>query len=782
MEDFMITMALLNIFLFLPIGGIVAGCIMSSISRRKKMARAVGYENGEIIFEHGPTPAAPATHDEISPRAPPQQETAPEPAAAPEPAVAPEPAITPNTETFENPLEESQGEDTSMEEPDETPPPPRRSRTEWLKRLEQVVGRHWTTWVGVAALFAGAVFFVKFAIEHGWFGPTTRVIMGGALGALLVGAGERFIRRSMGALGKGLIGGGLAMIYLSIFSAYSLYDLIPTWVAFGTMVLVAAGGMALSIRHDALPISIISTACGFLVPVMLGTGLDNRDGLFAYVLILDAAVLSVALFKRWRILDVTAFVGTWALFGLWYFEHFTEAQLWASTAWLGGFFGLFLIIPFVHHWRQGTPITGERFAMTVGNATATFLLAYGLMGDRSDNALGLFTIGMSACYLALAVFTGRRTPEDRKSIFTFTALSITLLTIASPILLDFNELAVAWAVEGVLIAWLAFRYNYLPARVGGFVAICLAIIQALVMDTSAGPQISSAAPFLTGTGYSFVNAQMFTGLFVALATALFAVVIHQNSDKARTTDRVLERITGLAAPFLAMIVLSRETYRWADATGHFYEAMAIMPAIWTIGFAALAAAGERVGSKTARVGAFVSLGIATGMATVAYMDDPSGSYYLVANLRFAAAAAPIAAMLVYSRLAVTEIPARVMSWLFAGMLLCLLSTESYLFFHNNVSNYVRAEWAAQMSLSIVWAVYAAGALAIGFIRKVRPLRLSALALFGVTATKLTFMDLAELRDGYRIISFVVLGVLLIGASYAYHRAEKMFETSEAEAA
>jgi len=731
MDEFLGTTALLQLFVIAPAGGIAAGIAAARARRRAKAGwTAVGFDDGGLVLEEGSAFSRPG-----------------EPAAGIDAGIGTGPAV------------EADG-----------PPPRRGAGREWIRRFEEVVGRRWTTWVGVAALFAGAVFFVMYAIEHGWFGPAARVLMGGALGAILVGSGERFIRREMGALGKGLIGGGLAIIYLSIFAAYSLYALVPAWLAFGLMGVVAAGGMVMSIRHDALPISIISTACGFLVPVMLDTGMDKRDGLFTYVLMLDAAVLAVGLFKRWRVLDTTAFAGTWGLFLLWFLERCTPAQTWPGTAWLGAFFALFLLIPFADHWRRRTEVTVERFAMTVLNATAAFALACGILGDRSDDALGLFAVGMSAAYLALSAFTGRRIPSDRKSVFAFCALSISLLTIATPILLDLNAVAVAWAVEAVLIAWLAYRYGYFPARVGAFAAMCLAVGK--VVFTDAYPDAAGLAPFWQGEPHHLLNPNLFTGLFVAAAAGALALVTRMNATAARTPDRVFERVAGLAGAYLAMFVASRELWIWGDVLGRSFEATAVLPAVWATGFAALAFAGEKMRSTTVRIGALAALAAAFTIATVAFGDTHPEPYTLVFNVRFAAALSAVLAALGYSRLAGHRAVSGWMYGVFAGGLLLLASAESYLFFGETIADPLRARWTAQMSLSVVWALYAAGALVIGFATRTRPLRLAALGLFGATATKLALVDLADLRDGYRIVSFVVLGVLMIGASYLYHRAEK----------
>lgn len=742
MDELLIGFIVVNLLLILPAGGIVVTAVMASVRGRQRRARiAVGHEDGRLVFATAPEPRIPdeGPVDEVDTRL----------RSDPEPGPDPEPT-------------------TDLESR-------KRSRREWLTRFEDVVGRRWTTWTGVAALFAGAAFFVMYAIEHGWFGPTTRVVMGAALGSVLVGAGERFIRRSMSALGKGLIGGGLAIAYLSIFAAYTLYSLVPASLAFGLMALVAAGGIFLSIRHDALPISIISTACGILVPVFLDTGLDKRDALFAYLMVLDAAVLAVALFKRWRALDVTAFAGTWGVFAVWFTDHYSRAQMWQGTAWLAGFFALFLLIPFARHWRERTPVTVERFVMTVLNATAAFALAFGMMGDANDDALGLFTLGMAAGYLALAVFTGRRIPEDRKSIFAFSALSIALTTIATPILLDLNAVAVAWAVEAVLIAWLAYRYDYFPARVGAFAAMCLAAGK--VIFTDAHPE-AGLAPFWHGEPHTFWNANLFTGLFVAAAAFAFAWIGKTNSDKARTPDRVFDRIAGLGGAYLGMFVASRELWIWGDLTGRSFEATAVLPAIWATGFALLAFAGEKMKSRSVRTGAFAALCAAAIMILVAFGQPHPEPYKLVFNVRFAAALSAVLAALGYSRLAWNRVVTGWMYGAFATGLLVLFSAESYLFFDETIADPTKAQWTAQMSLSIVWALYAAGALVIGFATRTRPLRLAALGLFGATAIKLSVVDLADLRDGYRIISFVVLGVLMIGASYLYHRAEKRLKEGE----
>ncbi len=72
-----------------------------------------------------------------------------------------------------------------------------------------------------------------------------------------------------------------------------------------------------------------------------------------------------------------------------------------------------------------------------------------------------------------------------------------------------------------------------------------------------------------------------------------------------------------------------------------------------------------------------------------------------------------------------------------------------------------------VAISIFWLLYAIMALIIGIVKKVRVMRLLALALFLVSIIKIVVYDLDGAEAIYRIISFIVLGIILIFASYLY---------------
>lgn len=77
--------------------------------------------------------------------------------------------------------------------------------------------------------------------------------------------------------------------------------------------------------------------------------------------------------------------------------------------------------------------------------------------------------------------------------------------------------------------------------------------------------------------------------------------------------------------------------------------------------------------------------------------------------------------------------------------------------------------ASGSMLTIAWGAQAVATLAAGFLARERILRLAGLALFGLCILKLFLYDLRNLETLARIVSFIVLGLVLIAASWLYMR-------------
>jgi uncharacterized membrane protein len=108
-----------------------------------------------------------------------------------------------------------------------------------------------------------------------------------------------------------------------------------------------------------------------------------------------------------------------------------------------------------------------------------------------------------------------------------------------------------------------------------------------------------------------------------------------------------------------------------------------------------------------------------------------------------------------------------------ALTLAVLSVEVHDFFRfrspGHFFDWGASHYAYQLSLSVLWALYASLLTAVGIFRRIRGARVLGILLLGATVLKVFLLDLSALQTFYRIISFIVLGLLLLAVSYGYNR-------------
>jgi uncharacterized membrane protein len=70
-------------------------------------------------------------------------------------------------------------------------------------------------------------------------------------------------------------------------------------------------------------------------------------------------------------------------------------------------------------------------------------------------------------------------------------------------------------------------------------------------------------------------------------------------------------------------------------------------------------------------------------------------------------------------------------------------------------------------VSILWSLFALSLIVAGMWRDVRAIRYVGLALFAVVVWKVLFRDLVALDQLYRIVAFIILGLLVLSGSFVY---------------
>src|SRR5262249_4211389 len=124
--------------------------------------------------------------------------------------------------------------------------------------------------------------------------------------------------------------------------AFGYYHLMPRERAGLFLVAVVAESAALAVLYDAPAIAVLAVIGGLLSPVLLHSDPDQYPSLFAYLALLNAGVVGLALFRRWVVLAPLSIAGTQALYWGWYFGRYHPEKLGAALAFQVVVFALFV--------------------------------------------------------------------------------------------------------------------------------------------------------------------------------------------------------------------------------------------------------------------------------------------------------------------------------------------------------------------------------------------------------------------------------------------------------
>ncbi len=517
--------------------------------------------------------------------------------------------------------------------------------------LERKIGQYWLNRVGIVAVLTGVSYFLKYAFENNWIGPSGRVAIGLLAGAGLLLWSERFRAKGHPAFSYSLKAVGLGILYLSLWAAFQVYHLVPVGVAFGAMAAVTGATIVMAWTQNAMVLAAFALAGGFSTPLLLSTGENHEASLFTYVALLDIAVLVLIVLKPWLQLAWGSFLGTLLLSGLWAERYYSTDNRTETTVFFALFAAIFALSPLLSedsaldHSRQ----LASACVLALMNATTFFWELFAMYGN-ARTLLTWFALLLAAAYLGLADgFRRMREDSDTLTIrLVHITLAVTFLTIAVPLKLEGHSIAIAWIVESAALLWIAARTKTPALGKLGLAALLLGIVDLLFIS-------GERAPLLV------FNSRFFTYL---LAIAVLGVVVKYSEPLVSENLRPILNAGKIALSLLVLTALTLEASDFFD---------------WRL-------------------------------------VHPSGQ-------------------------------------------LTQLAYE-----HSAQLRVMR-----EFTYSAIWLIYGAALMAAGFWKRSGFLRWQALTLMAFTVVKVFVYDVSALDKGYRIVSFVALGGVLLAVSFIYQR-------------
>jgi uncharacterized membrane protein len=337
--------------------------------------------------------------------------------------------------------------------------------------------------VGLVILFIGLSFLARYAAQAGLFPVELRLAGIGAVGMALLAVGFRQ-RSAKPAFGLVLQGGGVAVLYLTVFAAFRLYHLVPQLAAFALMVLVCAASCALALLQNARALAFAAFAGGFATPLLLSTGGGSHVALFGYYTLLDVAILAIAVRRAWRELNLLGFAATFGTALAWGLMRYTPGDYASAQAFLAVFIAIFIATSILYARAAPPGLAGAGRMVDSALVFGVPLTGFGLQAGLAHHfwhGEAFSALAFGAVYLALAALLLRRMISAEGAGYRllaecFLALGVGFVTLAVPLALDVRWSSAVWALEGAAAFWVGMRQSRWMARAFGLLLQALALL------------------------------------------------------------------------------------------------------------------------------------------------------------------------------------------------------------------------------------------------------------------------------------------------------------------
>jgi uncharacterized membrane protein len=661
--------------------------------------------------------------------------------------------------------------------PAPAPAPPPRSRADaW--HSEQVIGGTWLQNIGSVLVLLGVFFLFLWGYSTGRFGPGVLVGAGVAFGALLVWRGDRTIAGLPG-FGHALIGIGLGVAYLALYSGHFVLGVFGIAPAIGLMALASVATIAVGMRYRVQLIAVLGVI-GAFIPWIAGTftgalpATGSAGALLAYLVAVDAVVFFQSARAGWSGLALVATVlttVTW-MTARWPTTWSLPVQLGLCALYLG------LGLSLVPRYLSGAAPRRAVDLAAIGIAPWAFALASApFLTDAPRATSTTLLLLMAAAYGVSAFLVDARRPRrDLWSHFVIAASAFVAAALERALGPTLTMLA--WSVQGATLVALGLAPRAGALRASGYVLLAVGLGQglprlvwaegaptAVITPDSIRVAISIAAALVVARLLERHRGFLIEGERDLLPGATLAAA---HTGAALWLVEHARRTAGVMLPPVAASGL-RDLLTWALA------ALAL-----SLQGAGLALSGLR-DHPTRRVVGYGILVFASAMffAATVFLGGSSGDdaffrfRHLGAALLFLAV---VPGVILVERAVPTVGPLelRFLKLLTAGALvegLAWSAAEVGLLARDLLP---RAEVpvVGPALTSAAWTVLAILVFAVGWGRGSPYLRWLGIATLGLTLLKFLLVDLARVDAFWRFVTAIAVGCVLLALSYVYQKARR----------
>lgn len=678
---------------------------------------------------------------------------------------------------------------------------------------EFAVASQWLLRIGIVILVVGIGFFLKYSIDKGLIGPTTRVALVVITGLVMLISGTRILGGKYHLLGQGLMGGGFASLYFSVFAAYEYLDLIEAVPAFIAMALITLVAGVMAVRFNSLLVCVLGIIGGYGTPLMLSAGPTNYPALFGYMLVLGCGVLFISVYRNWPLAHYLSFVANYSLFFMAIQttseNRYDSSQFWLVYPFTIAFFVLFSTMAFLNKQIRNLPAQLLDLLALLVNASVFFGISYQLVNEAYGQIwVGAVSLGLSIYYGLHLNALLRRKEVDRNLMVVFLGLTSCFLAITMPLMISKQWVTASWSLQALLLMWMAFQLRSRMIRTISYILFALVMIRFCVWDLRESFFLSNPPSTANLPVQEFVlhlvERLVSFGIPIASLALAYRWVRKTPREESETTaiqatgesdnqllfgikeDWILPTLVGgaivMALFYLHLEISKSVGYAFAPARD------SMLTLLWLAVCGLLAYVWIK--TKNEIVAPILLLGIVIVIGKVLFHDlfytwrlGPGFAYggqysfrdALMRLIDFAAVTGFLIAGFAFIR---NRSSSDLIKQFLATASVAMLFIYSTLEVNSFLSQYFPG--ARYGGVSILWAIFALSMTLVGISRNLKTLRYSGLALFTIVSIKVFFVDMRQLDPIWRIIAFVILGIILLLGSFVYLKHRERFAIEKEE--
>ncbi|MBN1501284.1 MAG: DUF2339 domain-containing protein [Spirochaetes bacterium] len=178
-------------------------------------------------------------------------------------------------------------------------------------KIELKIGLNWLNKIAVFLFLMGMGVLARYSYAK-WFNDYMKGSVFFAAGLLFIAGGEFFHRKTKDVFSKGLLGGGIGILYGALFYSYMLLHILNLETAMMLSIIVTACAALMSLRYKSETIGIISLAGGYLPFFTYVYNYDLTENSIyiaaGYIILLNLFLLIVSVKKQWRVLLPVSYI------------------------------------------------------------------------------------------------------------------------------------------------------------------------------------------------------------------------------------------------------------------------------------------------------------------------------------------------------------------------------------------------------------------------------------------------------------------------------------------